>query len=72
MKDQFGVLQDKIVYLKPVDTSDLPEEVLEEAGGADQLWSIHNSEGDQLAFIADLNMAQDLAKQFEYTALTVH
>ncbi len=71
-KDQFGVLEDGIVYLRPVDAADLPEDMVEEAGGADQLWSIHNSDGDQLAFIADLDMAQDLAKQFQYTALAVH
>lgn len=72
MKDQFGVLQDGIVYLKPVDASDLPEEVVEEAGAYEQLWSIHNSDGDQLAFIADLAQAHDLAQQFDYRAMTVH
>jgi hypothetical protein len=25
MKDQFGVLEDRIVYLKPIDKADLPE-----------------------------------------------
>lgn len=28
MKDQFGVLEDRIVYLKPVDKADIPEENL--------------------------------------------
>ncbi len=72
MKDNFGVLQDGIVYLRSVDPADLPEDVLEETGQVDQLWSIHNSDGDQLAFIADLEMAQELAKQFSYKAMTVH
>ena len=27
MKDQFGVLEDRIVYLKLIDKSDLPDEV---------------------------------------------
>jgi len=72
MKDQFGVLEDGIVYLRSVNPDDLPEDVLEDTGPVEQLWSIHNSDGDQLAFIADLEMAQDLAKQFSYQAMTVH
>jgi len=32
MKDQFGVLEDRIVYLKPIDKADLPEEIFEKPG----------------------------------------
>ncbi|MGY9030547.1 MAG: DUF1150 family protein, partial [Rhodobacterales bacterium] len=51
MKDQFGVLADRIVYLKPIDKADLPDEVIEETRDIDQLWSVHNSEGEQLALV---------------------
>ena len=44
MKDQFGVLEDRIVYLKPIDKEDLPDEVIDQTGDIEQLWSVHNSE----------------------------
>ena len=72
MRDEFGVLEDRLVYLRPVDKADLPEEVLEETAGVERLWSVHNSDGQQLALIGDLAMAQDLAKQFKYTTQSVH
>ena len=40
MKDQFGVLEDRIVYLKPVDKADIPEEIFEETGDIERLWSV--------------------------------
>ncbi|MGB1235431.1 MAG: DUF1150 family protein [Planktomarina sp.] len=72
MKDQFGVLEDKLVYLKPVDKADLPNDVLEDAEGIEQLWSVHNSDGEQLALIGDLGQAYDLAREFEYSPQTLH
>lgn len=72
MKDQFGVLEDRIVYLKPVDKDELPPEVASETADIHQLWSVHNSQGDQLALIGDLEQAHDLAREFSYSAMTVH
>lgn len=72
MKDQFGVLEDKLVYLKPVDKADLPDDVIEETSDIDQLWSVHNSDGEQLALIGDLAQAYDLAREFEYSPHTLH
>ena len=71
-RDQFGVLEDRIVYVKPVDVDDLPDEIIEEVGTVDQLWSVHNSVGEQLALIADLDTADALAREYRYSAMTVH
>ena len=72
MKDQFGVLEDRIVYLKPIDKADVPDEVFEETGDIDQLWSVHNSDGEQLALVGDLNQAYDMAREFSYSPMTLH
>ena len=72
MKDQFGVLEDRIVYLKPINKADLPAEVVEETGDIDQLWSVHNSEGEQLALVGDLDQAYDMAREFSYSPMTLH
>ena len=39
---------DRIVYVKAVDVADLPREVREQAGDLDQLYAVHDSEGQQL------------------------
>ena len=72
MKDQFGVLEDRIVYLKPIDKEDLSDEVTDQTGNIEQLWSVHNSEGEQLALIGDLEQAYDLAREFSYSPMTLH
>jgi len=72
MKDQVGVLEDRIVYLKLIDKSDLPDEVIDQTGDIEQLWSVHNSEGEQLALIGDLDQAYDLAREFSYSPMTLH
>ena len=72
MKDQFGVLEDRIVYLKPIEKNDFPDEVIDQAGDLERLWSVHNSEGEQLALIGDLDQAYDLAREFRYSPMTLH
>tara|TARA_B100001059_G_C17400984_1_gene363758 strand:+ start:56 stop:274 length:219 start_codon:yes stop_codon:yes gene_type:complete len=72
MKDQFGVLEDRIVYLKPIEKHDLPDEVIDQTGDLERLWSVHNSEGEQLALIGDLDQAYDLAREFRYSPMTLH
>jgi hypothetical protein len=72
MKDQFGVLEDRVVYLKPVDKADIPEEIFEKTGDIERLWSVHNSEGEQLALVGDLAQAYDMAREFRYSPMTLH
>ena len=72
MKDQFGVLEDRIVYLKSVDKADIPEEIFEKIGDIERLWSVHNSEGEQLALVGDLAQAYDMAREFCYSPVTLH
>lgn len=66
------ILADKIVYVKPVEVADLPPEVQEQAGNLKELFSVHNSQGDQIALVADRALAFALARQHELTAMTVH
>lgn len=63
---------DRIVYVKTVDAADLPDEVREEIGEQDQLYAVHNSEGQQLALVADRKLAFTLARQHEFSPVAVH
>ncbi len=71
-KVELPILADKIVYVKPVEVSDLPPEVREQAGDLKELFSVHNSQGDQIALVADRALAFALARQHELTPMTVH
>ncbi len=68
----FDHLDNRIVYVKTVDVADLPKAVRAEAGALQHLYSVHNSDGQQLALVADRRMAFMLARQHDYAPVPVH
>ncbi|TDK41277.1 DUF1150 family protein [Antarcticimicrobium luteum] len=74
MNTPFDFNQDgrRIVYVKEVDVADLPEEVRAEAGDREHLYAVHDSEGQQLALVADRRMAFALARQNDFAPVAVH
>ena len=71
-KFNFADLGERVVYVKSVDVSELPEDVREAAGDREQLFAVHDSEGHQLALVADRDMAFVLARQNDMQPVTVH
>lgn len=70
---EFGPETDaRIVYVRPVAVSDLPEDVREQAAGLEQLFAVHNAEGERLALVRDRHVAFALARQNDLTPVTVH
>ncbi len=63
---------DRIVYVKPVDVTDLPDEVKQQVDGLEQLYAVHDSDGQQLALVADRKLAFRLARQNDYAPVNVH
>ncbi len=61
-----------VVYVKTIDVSDLPAEVQKRAGALEQLYAVHNSEGEQLALVADRRLAFVLARQNDLAPQPVH
>ncbi len=61
-----------IVYLKPMMTADLPDELREQAGGLEQIFAVHNGMGEQVAYIADLKFANNLAQENNVRIVTLH
>lgn len=68
----FSKTADRLVYVKPIAVADLPPEVRHAAGDLDQLYAVHNSDGAQLALVADRKLAFHLAREHQMTPLTVH
>ncbi|SMX36932.1 DUF1150 family protein [Octadecabacter ascidiaceicola] len=71
-KYNFADMGDRVVYVKSVDVAGLPDEVREAAGDREQLFAVHDSEGQQLALVADRDMAFILARQNDMQPVTVH
>lgn len=64
--------RDNIVYVRPVLTKDLPEEVQEEIGDIKTVFAVHNAEGERLALVRDRNLAFVLARQNDLAPVNVH
>lgn len=63
---------DRIVYVKKIDAIDLPDEIRQEIGEQEQLYAVHDSEGQQLALVLDRKLAFTLARQNDYAPVAVH
>ena len=61
-----------IVYVKPVLTADLPEEVQDQVGDVAEIYAVHNAAGEQLALVADRKLAFHLAREHEMEPVTLH
>lgn len=61
-----------IVYLKPMDTADLPDELREQAGDLEKIFAVHNGQGEQVAYIANLTFAAHLADEHNMQIVTLH
>ena len=61
-----------IVYVREVAVADLPEEVREEAGPLDTLYAVHAPDGERLALVKDRALAYVLARQNDFTPVSVH
>lgn len=62
----------RIVYVKTIDVNDLPSEMQGKVEGFEQLYAVHDSEGQQLALVADRKLAFKLARQNDYAPVPVH
>ncbi|MBU2358274.1 DUF1150 family protein [Loktanella sp. M215] len=71
-KQDLQSLGENIVYLKPVATQDLPEEVRAQAGDLDVLFAVHNTKGEQVALVASEGIATHLAAEHHMQLVTLH
>jgi len=71
-KFNFADVGPRVVYVKSVAVSELPDEVQEAADGREHLFAVHDSQGQQLALVADRTMAFTLARQNDMQPVTVH
>ena len=70
--DFAGTDESKIVYVRSVEMTDLPDDVRAQAGDVDQLYAVHRADGERLALVADRDLAFVLARQHDFAPVTVH
>ena len=62
----------RIVYVRAVKTADLPDEVRAELVGLNEVYAVHNADGERLALVKDRAMAFVIARQNDLAPVTVH
>lgn len=62
----------QIVYVRPIKTAELPEEIQAQSEGRDTLYAIHATSGEVLALVPDRQMAFVVARQNELAPVSVH
>jgi hypothetical protein len=63
---------DRIVYVREVAVGDLPDEVREQMGALEVVYSVHGVDGRQLALVGDRKLAFHLAREHDFTPVSVH
>jgi len=63
---------ERIVYVKTVDVTDLPDDLRDQVGDLDQLYAVHDADGQQLALVADRKLAFVLAREHDMSPVAVH
>lgn len=62
----------RIVYVRPVMVSDLPEEVQSQAMGLETIYAVHDAQGERIALVKDQRLAFLLARQNDLAPVHVH
>lgn len=61
-----------IVYVRPVLVSSLPSDVQTKIGPIDTVYSVHRTDGEQLALVADRKLAFHLAREHHFAPVYVN
>jgi hypothetical protein len=64
--------EQRLVYVRPVDVSELPRKMRDQAGDKGQIYAVHSSDGERLALVKDRKLAFALARQNDFAPVNVH
>lgn len=63
---------DRIVYVREVAVSDLPQDVQDQVEGAEVLYAVHSADGERLALVKERKLAFSLAREHDFAPVPVH
>jgi len=61
-----------IVYVRPVPTSELPDDIRAQLGALQTIYAVHDADGERLALVKDRRMAFLLARQNDMAPVHAH
>ncbi len=64
--------KDRLVYVRPVDVADLPQNMRAQAHGQSRIYAVHSPDGERLALVRDRKLAFALARQNDFAPVNVH
>ncbi|PRY25576.1 hypothetical protein CLV78_102756 [Aliiruegeria haliotis] len=70
--EEQGIEIRPIVYVRPVDVTDLPEDIRDQAEGVDELYAVHTEEGERIALVQGRELAFVLARENDMEPVNVH
>ncbi|MFN3846662.1 MAG: DUF1150 family protein [Paracoccaceae bacterium] len=62
----------QIVYVRPVTVADLPDELREQIGDVETVYSVNRPDGARLALVRDRSLAFSLARQHDFAPVNAH
>ena len=65
-------VDEPIVYVREVHVTELPDALRLGLGGVEKLYAVHAATGERLALTRDRALAFVLARQHNFTPVTVH
>ncbi len=73
MHNEFDMpADDRLVYIRKVLVSDLPEDIQEQVQGHEELYAVCAQDGERLAVVKERKLAFMLARQNDFAPVTVH
>ncbi len=61
-----------IVYVRPIQVKDLPEELQAQTGELSVIYAVHDGDGQRLALVGDRKLAFALARQHDLSPENAH
>ena len=62
----------RIVYVRPVQVADLPDEIRGQIAGVETVYAVHAADGARLALVRDRRLAFALARQNDLAPVSAH
>ncbi len=63
---------DRLVYVRTVETAELPDDVRRQTGDVVRVYAVHSAEGERLALVGNRKLAFLLARQNDLSPVSVH
>lgn len=71
-KSMPAAVENRLVYVRPVAVAGLPDAMRAEIGALHTVYSVHGEDGEQLALVANRDLAFSLARQHDMAPVFVH